>query len=375
MDFFSVQNILVHIPIGAGGYDLSWIEAVGTIAGLLCIGLASLEKISNYFFGLINVTLFGIIFFQIQLYASLLLQVFFFAANIYGWYAWSRQTSQNEAELKIRWLPLPKALSWLAVCVVSIGLMTVFINPVFAFLTRVAVMIMQALGLQVAMPELQPDAFPFWDSCMMVLSIVAMILMTRKYVENWLLWVIINVISVVIFALQGVYAMSLEYIILTFIALNGSRMWIKSAREEVHVRCPINDDDVNGQTPLYSGGSLAHDKVDIPSEWWRAQSDSDPSGSVGSDPTRHRDRVAGSPAHAASSPASRLPSIHAHGAHCGLPGFPGTSDASVQRYPAIPVHLQVIHSHYLSTVATRYAEPEATPVLREWGQQVSSRSR
>ncbi len=74
--FFSVQNITVHIPIGAGGYDLSWIEAVGTIAGLLCIGLASLEKISNYFFGLINVTLFGIIFFQIQLYASLLLQVF-----------------------------------------------------------------------------------------------------------------------------------------------------------------------------------------------------------------------------------------------------------------------------------------------------------
>ncbi len=57
-------------------------------------------------------------------------------------------------------------------------------QSVFAFLTRVAVMIMQALGLQVVMPELQPDAFPFWDSCMMVLSIVAMILMTRKYVET-----------------------------------------------------------------------------------------------------------------------------------------------------------------------------------------------
>lgn len=139
---------------------------------------------------------------------------------------------------------------------------------------------MQALGLQVVMPELQPDAFPFWDSCMMVLSIVAMILMTRKYVENWLLWVIINVISVVIFALQGVYAMSLEYIILTFIALNGSRMGSTAHVKEAHARCPINGDDVNGQTPLHSGGSLAHDKVDIPSEWWRAQSDSDPSGSV-----------------------------------------------------------------------------------------------
>ncbi|WP_313084116.1 nicotinamide riboside transporter PnuC [Atlantibacter sp.] len=231
MDFFSVQNILVHIPIGTGGYSLSWIEAIGTVAGLLCIWLASLEKIINYFFGLINVTLFAVIFFQIQLYASLLLQLFFFVANIYGWYAWSRQTNNNEALLKIRWLPLPKAIGWLAACVVAIGLMTVYIDPVFGFLTRVAVSIMQALGLNVTQPELQPDAFPFWDSCMMVLSIVAMILMTRKYVENWLLWVIINVISVVIFALQGVLAMSLEYLILTFIALNGSRMWIKSARE------------------------------------------------------------------------------------------------------------------------------------------------
>nr|WP_318382344.1 nicotinamide riboside transporter PnuC [uncultured Enterobacter sp.] len=231
MDFFSTQNILVHIPIGAGGYDLSWIEAVGTVAGLLCIWLASLEKISNYAFGLLNVTLFAIIFFQIQLYASLLLQLFFFAANIYGWYAWSRQTSHNEAVLQIRWLPLPKAITWLVICVVAIGLMTVWINPVFAFLTRTAVAVMQALGLNVAMPALQPDAFPFWDSCMMVLSVVAMILMTRKYVENWLLWVVINVISVVIFALQGVYAMSLEYMLLTVIALNGSRMWIKSARE------------------------------------------------------------------------------------------------------------------------------------------------
>ncbi|BBV66963.1 nicotinamide riboside transporter PnuC [Kluyvera ascorbata] len=231
MDFFSTQNILVHIPLGAGGYDLSWIEAVGTVAGLLCIWLASLEKIVNYLFGLINVTLFAIIFFQIQLYASLLLQLFFFAANLYGWYAWSRQTSQNEAELQIRWLPLSKALSWLAACVVAIALMTLYIDPVFAVLTRVAVNVMQAMGVNVVMPTLQPDAFPFWDSCMMVLSIAAMVLMTRKYVENWLLWVIINVISVAIFALQGVYAMALEYLILTFIALNGSRMWMNSARE------------------------------------------------------------------------------------------------------------------------------------------------
>ncbi|MXP49161.1 nicotinamide riboside transporter PnuC [Pantoea sp. Eser] len=232
MDFFSTHNILVHIPLGAGGYDLSWIEAIGTLAGLLCIWLASLEKIVNYPFGLINVTLFAVIFFQIQLYASLLLQLFFFVANLYGWYAWSRQTEDHQAALKIRWLPLPKALAWAAGCIIAIALMTLYIDPVFALLTRAAVTLMNGLGLAVAIPALQPDAFPFWDSCMMVLSIAAMILMTRKYVENWLLWVIINVISVMIFARQGVYAMSMEYVILTLIALNGSRMWIRSARQQ-----------------------------------------------------------------------------------------------------------------------------------------------
>jgi len=231
MDFLSTQNILVHIPIGVGGYDLSWIEAIGTLAGLLCIWLASLEKISNYAFGLINVTLFAVIFFQIQLYASLLLQLFFFAANIYGWYAWSRQGNDNQAALQIRWLTLPKALAWLVAIVIAIGLMTVYIDPVFAFLTHLAVSVMQSLGMNVTQPVLEPDAFPFWDSCMMVLSIAAMILMTRKYVENWILWVIVNMISIVIFALQGVWAMSLEYLLLMFVAVNGGRMWSKSARQ------------------------------------------------------------------------------------------------------------------------------------------------
>lgn len=229
MDFLSTSNILFHIPLGPGGYDLSWIEAIGTIAGLLCIWLASIEKIVNYAFGLINVTLFAVIFFQIQLYASLLLQLFFFVANLYGWYAWSRQTNENQQALNIRWLPRRQLFGWIAGIIVAIVLMTGYIDSVFAFLTYTAVTLMQALGLNVVMPQLQPDAFPFWDSCMMVLSIAAMILMTRKYVENWLLWVAVNVISVMIFARQGVYAMALEYILLTLIALNGSWLWIKRA--------------------------------------------------------------------------------------------------------------------------------------------------
>ncbi|MEX9949954.1 nicotinamide riboside transporter PnuC [Providencia alcalifaciens] len=231
MEFFSTANTLVQIPVWGSVYDLSYIEAVGTIAGLLCILLASFEKTINYLFGLINVTLFAVIFFQIQLYANLLLQVFFFGANIYGWYAWSRVSNSQEAELKIRWLSLPKALTTLVISVLAIIFLTFNIDAVFGRLATWAVELLNLFGANLTLPTIDPDAFPFWDSTMTVLSVVAMILMTRKYVENWLLWVVINVISIVIFFIQGVYAMSLEYLILLGIALNGSRLWIKSAKE------------------------------------------------------------------------------------------------------------------------------------------------
>ncbi|CAQ85040.1 MULTISPECIES: nicotinamide riboside transporter PnuC [Photorhabdus] len=231
MNFFSINNILVNIPLGKNGYDLSWIEAVGTIAGLLCIWFASQEKIINYLFGLINVTLFAVIFFQIQLYASLLLQLFFFSANIYGWYAWSRINDQQQIELKIRWLSRNKTIIMGLISVLLIAIMTFNIDQIFGYLTQVTITIMQEFGFNVQMPVLELDAFPFWDSVMTVLSIVAMILMTRKYVENWLVWVVINVISVVIYFHQGVLAMSLQYVVLTGIALNGSRLWIQAAKK------------------------------------------------------------------------------------------------------------------------------------------------
>lgn len=239
MDFFSTTNILVTIPLWNSVYELSYIEAVGTIAGLLCILLASFEKTINYLFGLINVALFGVIFFQIQLYANLLLQVFFFVANIYGWYAWSRVDNSQQTELKIRWLSFPNALIIIIISVLMISYLTFNIDMVFGVLAMWAVDVLNLFGANLQMPVLDPDAFPFWDSTMTVLSVFAMILMTRKYVENWILWGIINVISIVIFYKQGVYAMSLEYIILLGIALNGSRLWFKAAKQ-------------NGSSPLSS---------------------------------------------------------------------------------------------------------------------------
>ncbi|MCG9578456.1 nicotinamide riboside transporter PnuC [Vibrio europaeus] len=238
MDLFTlldINNTLVEIPIG-GGYAMSWIEAFGTVFGLLCIWFASQEKTINYLFGLLNVTLFAVIFFQIQLYGLLLLQLFFFCANLYGWYAWTRPNEQGET-LAVRWLSRNKLVATAAACAISIALLTLYIDPFFFALANIAVDGLNVFGAGLAEPVLEPDAFPFWDATMTVLSVVAQILMTRKYVENWILWIVINIISVGIYATQGVYAMSVQYAILMFIAANGTREWARTAKR-------------NGATPL-----------------------------------------------------------------------------------------------------------------------------
>ena len=96
-------------------------------------------------------------------------QVFFLAANIYGWYGVVDKPVRT-GELKIRWLLLPKAPSRAGGLRCFDWSETVFINPAFAF-DRVRTRL-KPLGLQVAMPN-SADASP-GDSCMMVLSIVAM---------------------------------------------------------------------------------------------------------------------------------------------------------------------------------------------------------
>ncbi|QSX33203.1 nicotinamide riboside transporter PnuC [Shewanella avicenniae] len=228
VSWFDINNTLVTIPLG-GGYAMSWIEAVGTVFGLLCIWLASQEKTLNYPFGLINVSLFAVIFFQIQLYGLLLLQLFFFCANVYGWYAWTHP-SDGGKPLKVRWLSRQWLLLTVGIAIAAVGLLSRYIDPVFAALATSTVEALNLLDANIAMPELAPDEFPLWDAMITVLSLIAQVLMTRKYVENWWLWVLVNIISVGVYAAQGVYAMAIEYTILLFIAGNGARSWMATAK-------------------------------------------------------------------------------------------------------------------------------------------------
>ena len=82
--FFSVNTIAFTIL----GYSISWLELVGTIFNLVCVILAARRNIWNWPIGLIGVMLFGVLFYQINLYADVFEQVYYLITGISGWYLW-----------------------------------------------------------------------------------------------------------------------------------------------------------------------------------------------------------------------------------------------------------------------------------------------
>ena len=93
--FFSVNTIAFTIL----GYSISWLELVGTIFNLVCVILAARRNIWNWPIGLIGVMLFGVLFYQINLYADVFEQVYYLITGISGWYLWARVgTNKNTDE-------------------------------------------------------------------------------------------------------------------------------------------------------------------------------------------------------------------------------------------------------------------------------------
>ena len=95
--FFSVNTIAFTIL----GYSISWLELVGTIFNLVCVILAARRNIWNWPIGLIGVMLFGVLFYQINLYADVFEQVYYLITGISGWYLWARVGTNKNTDEKV----------------------------------------------------------------------------------------------------------------------------------------------------------------------------------------------------------------------------------------------------------------------------------
>ena len=92
MELFDINNIAFEIM----AYQISYVELIGTLFGLISVYLATRANILTWGTGIINELFLFILFFQIQLYADMFLQVFYFVVTLYGWYNWKQIPKEND---------------------------------------------------------------------------------------------------------------------------------------------------------------------------------------------------------------------------------------------------------------------------------------
>jgi nicotinamide mononucleotide transporter len=184
MFLFDIQ----HIAFEIWGYPVSYVELLGTLFGLASVYFASRTNILTWPTGIVNEVFLFVLFFQVQLYAEMFLQVYFLVVTVYGWYRWRRKTAEN----RITSTRLTIRLGLLAT--IAIG-------------TVLAGMLLRNIHLYLPAYFKIPAAYPFADSFVMVCSILATVLLAQKKWETWLLWLAVDVVSVVMyFMLIGNFA-------------------------------------------------------------------------------------------------------------------------------------------------------------------------
>lgn len=219
--FFSID----HIAFTVFAYAVSYIELVGTIAGLLCVALAARNNVLTWPTAILNVSCFFLIFWQVRLYADMFLQVYFMVMNIYGWVYWTQR--EQAIEHPLRWLPArSRLLSGLVILI-----FTLVMGWVIAHLH---------LWAGTVFPE--PAAFPYIDSLIAVMSILAQLWLARRIIESWVLWVLVDAIAMVVYFWKGIMFIALEYLIFFFIASYGlyhwRKLWLRQGGSKLPVTHP-----------------------------------------------------------------------------------------------------------------------------------------
>lgn len=182
------------------------LEIAAVVLGLLNVGLLVRRSIWNYPFGMAMVALYVMIFWQARLYGEAGLQVFFFVVQAYGWVLWARAGGMEHA-VTVRWLGWPARFAWL-----------------------IAIAVM-ALSLGTVMHRLTNAAMPFADAAITSGSIAAQFLLSFRRIENWVLWIVIDVGSIVLYIVRGLDLTAGLYVAFLVLSILGLREWIGAQRK------------------------------------------------------------------------------------------------------------------------------------------------
>ena len=187
---------------------MNTVEIFGLFAGSLSIALLIKQSIWTWPVGIAYTVASLHVFYTAKLYADFTLHVFFLIMSLYGWYYWLRGNNRIDSELLVSREKKKVLVYSLVICSVAI----IFTSNLFTLYT---------------------DAdLPYWDSTTSILSIFAIWLQSRKKIESWIFWLIIDILSVGIYFYKELYFYSLLYSIYVVMAFLGYVAWLESYSDE-----------------------------------------------------------------------------------------------------------------------------------------------
>lgn len=199
----AAQLLGTQIPLGTiYGLEISttWLEILAFITGVWCVWLVARRRVLNFPIGIINVSLFVVLFAGVGLYADMALQFVYIGLGFAGWYWWLRG-GYEKAELEIRRMGRAHGAVMALVLVVITA-------AVYLLLTRHT-----------------DSTVPGPDAATTALSLVAQYMLSRKLLQNWYVWIAADLIYIPLYAYKGLYLTSALYCIFLALCIYGLIQW------------------------------------------------------------------------------------------------------------------------------------------------------
>lgn len=185
------------------------LEIAGFVLGFVQIVLLIRRSVWNFPVAMAMVTCLGLLFFEQRLYAETGLQAFFFVVNAWGWWLWTRAKGARDDAVPVRWMGWPARIGWmLATAALSI-----------------------ALGLGLA--RWTDAALPMADSAVAGMSIAAQLLLSFRRIENWVLWIVIDIVSIALYVDRELHLLAVLYAGFLVLSAVGLREWTRAAGDGV----------------------------------------------------------------------------------------------------------------------------------------------
>ncbi len=201
---------------------LSWIadnyfELIASGIGFIAIFLQIKQNVWYWLVSIVMVSMYIYIYIDAKLYADMSLQVYYLVISFYGWYMWLFGNITNHKKSELHVGSATKRLMGILV-IISI-LLFFFIAWVLMTFTN--------------------SDLPYWDSFTTALSFIATWMLARKILENWLIWIFVDAVSVGIYIYKDLYPTAILFFCLTILAFVGYSKWKKDMQldlEELSIK-------------------------------------------------------------------------------------------------------------------------------------------